>query len=93
MSRNLAVLGSPISHSKSPKIHLAAYGVLGKDFEYNKVQVEKNHLRQFVETLDESWLGLSVTAPLKPEALRLAKSGDETALLTGSANTLLRGET
>lgn len=92
MSRNLAVLGSPISHSKSPVIHSAAYTVLGKDFEYNKIHVEKNHLMQFVETLDESWLGLSITAPLKTEALRLAKSADETATLTGSANTLLRGE-
>lgn len=93
MSKQLAVLGSPIAHSKSPIIHSAAYAVLGKEFEYNKIQVEKNHLMQFVETLDESWLGLSLTAPLKTEAFRLSKLSDETSSLTGASNTLLRTET
>lgn len=93
MSKHLAVVGSPIQHSKSPAIHSAAYAILGKDFDYVKIQVEKNHLMQFVETLDDTWLGLSVTAPLKPEARRLAKVVDETSTLTGSANTLLKTET
>lgn len=92
MSKQLAVLGSPIAHSKSPVIHSAAYAVLGKSFEYSKIQVEKNHLMQFIETLDDSWLGLSVTAPLKTEALRLSKIADETSTLTGASNTLLRTE-
>lgn len=92
MSSQLAVLGSPIAHSKSPLIHASAYSVLGKDYHYSKIQVEKNHLMQFVETLDDSWLGLSVTAPLKSEALRLSKYADETSTLTGASNTLLRTE-
>ena len=92
MSKQLAVLGSPIEHSKSPFIHAAAYAVLAKDFSYSKIQVEKNHLMQFVETLDDSWIGLSVTAPLKTEALRLSKTSDETSKLTGATNTLLRTE-
>jgi len=90
MSKHLAVVGSPISHSKSPAIHSAAYSVLAKDYDYTKIQVEKNHLMKFVETLDGDWLGLSVTAPLKAEALRLASWADETATLAGGANTLLR---
>jgi shikimate dehydrogenase len=92
MTKHFAVLGSPISHSKSPQIHTAAYVVLGKDFDYVKIQVEKNHLMQFVETLDESWGGLSVTAPLKAEALRLSVKADEASRLTGAANTLFRTE-
>ena len=90
MNSKLAVVGSPIEHSKSPLIHAAAYAVLGKSFEYSKIRIEKNHLRQFVETLDGDWVGLSVTAPLKVEALRLAITADETAALTNAANTLLR---
>ncbi len=90
MNRNLAVVGSPIEHSKSPLIHGSAYGVLGKPFGYSKVRIEKNNLRQFVDTLDHSWLGLSVTAPLKVEALRLAVTSDETSRITNAANTLLR---
>jgi len=92
MSRRLAVVGDPISHSKSPKIHAAAYAVLGKDFEYEKIQVAKNHLMQFVESLDESWIGLSVTAPLKNEALRLSQVFDKNSEITGASNTLLRTE-
>lgn len=92
MNRQLAVLGSPIAHSKSPIIHAAAYSILNKPFEYSKIQIEKNHLMQFVETLDETWLGLSITAPLKAEALRLASDSDETSNLTGASNTLLRTE-
>ena len=90
MSKQLAVLGSPISHSKSPAIHAAAYRVLNQNFEYSKIQVEKNHLMQFVETLDPNWLGLSVTAPLKNEAFRLSRNSDEISRLTGASNTLLR---
>ena len=90
MSKQLAVLGSPISHSKSPAIHAAAYRVLNQNFEYSKIQVEKNHLMQFVETLDPNWLGLSVTAPLKNEAFRLSRNSDEISQLTGASNTLLR---
>lgn len=90
MSRHLAVVGSPISHSKSPTIHAAAYSVLNLDYDYAKVLVEKNHLMQFVETLSSEWIGLSVTAPLKAEALRLAKNCDETSRVTGASNTLLR---
>ncbi len=90
MTKNLAVVGSPISHSKSPTIHAAAYRVLGKDFAYNKIEISKNHLMQFTDTLDDSWIGLSVTAPLKVEALRLAAESDDTSKLTNSANTLVR---
>jgi shikimate dehydrogenase len=90
MTRNLAVVGSPIDHSKSPLIHSAAYTVLGKSFDYSKIRIEKNHLRQFIETLDSNWLGLSVTAPLKVEALRLAVKADETSTITNAANTLLQ---
>ena len=90
MSKQLAVLGSPISHSKSPQIHDAAYRTLGKDYEYSKIEIQKNHLMQFVETLDENWIGLSVTAPLKEEALRLARNADLASKATGASNTLLR---
>ena len=34
----LAVLGSPIAHSKSPALHAAAYGVLGLDWSYTALE-------------------------------------------------------
>lgn len=92
MTRKLAVLGSPIGHSKSPFIHLAAYSVLGLDWEYDKIEVRKGGLRPFVDQLDSQWLGLSLTMPLKEEAAKLAESLDQNATLTGAVNTIVRTE-
>jgi len=92
MTKNFAVVGSPIDHSKSPQIHRSAYRVLGLDWQYSAVDVPEGALLQFLETLDKSWHGLSVTMPLKPEAARLATRLDALASKTGIANTLLRDE-
>jgi shikimate dehydrogenase len=87
--RRLAVLGSPIAHSKSPALHAAAYAVLGLDWEYSAIEVADGGLGPFIEGLDASWLGLSLTMPLKREVLPLL--GERTALvdIVGAANTVL----
>ena len=92
MIPKLSVLGSPISHSKSPAIHAAAYRVLGLDWTYDKIEVRKGGLRNFMEQLDPLWLGLSLTMPLKEEAARFANSLDAAAELTGAVNTLVRND-
>jgi len=93
MLRKLAVLGSPIEHSKSPAIHTAAYRVLGLNWEYEKIEVRKGGLKPFVEALTPDWLGLSITMPLKEEAARFAESLNPAAELTEAVNTLVRTET
>ena len=90
MARRYAVLGSPIAHSKSPVIHNAAYRVLGLDWQYDRHEVGKGALRSFIESLDESWMGLSLTMPLKEEAVRFANNLDYYARLTGAVNTLAK---
>lgn len=92
MNKRFAVLGSPIEHSKSPAIHLAAYRVLGLDWEYGRAEVQKGLLRTFHAGLGEVWNGFSVTMPLKEEASRFADELDEFASLTGSTNTLYLDE-
>lgn len=89
-ARRLAVVGDPIEHSLSPRLHLAAYRALGLGWSYQRVRVGRGGFEEFVAGLDESWLGLSVTMPLKPEA---AAFGTPTELvrLTGAANTVLLG--
>lgn len=93
VTKRFAVLGSPIEHSKSPLIHNAAYGVLGLDWSYDKVEVPRAGLRKFISELDAEWAGFSVTMPLKEEAFRFVDSKDEAAELTGAVNTLVRIET
>ena len=84
-----AVLGSPIAHSLSPVLHRAAYAHLGLDWTYDAVEVDSPGLQPFVEALDETWRGLSLTMPLKRAVVPLVDSLDEWAQLAGAANTLL----
>ncbi|MFJ4229515.1 shikimate dehydrogenase [Paenarthrobacter nicotinovorans] len=72
MTLRAAVLGHPISHSKSPALHLAAYAKLGLDIGYSAIDVMVDRLPAFMESLrgDESWCGLSVTMPLKTAMIR-----------------------
>lgn len=90
--RQLAVLGSPIKHSKSPLIHRAAYRVMGLDWEYRRVECVADELESFLTQLDDSWLGLSLTMPLKERAFQLAGSLDKVAQRSGVVNTLVRND-
>ena len=85
----LAVLGDPIAHSKSPQLQLAAYRKLGVDWEYWRWQIPAGGLRERLENRGQGWRGVSVTAPLKAEALAFAQTADPLAELTGAANTLV----
>ncbi len=87
--RRLAVLGSPIAHSKSPALHRAAYARLGLDWEYSAIEMDGARLPHFIDARDESWRGLSLTMPLKQDVLPLLEHVDELARLTGAANTVL----
>ena len=84
-----AVLGDPIDHSLSPVIHRAAYAALGLDgWQYDAVQVPSGGLAGFVDGLDPTtWRGLSLTMPLKREAVPLLGSYDEWVGATGACNT------
>lgn len=90
-ARRLAVVGSPIEHSLSPVLQGAAARELGLAWRYERRLVAAGELAGFVDVLDGSWLGLSVTAPLKEEALALSASVDARAERTGAVNTLLLG--
>lgn len=87
--RRLAVLGSPIAHSKSPALHDAAYAVLGLDWEYEAIDVAAHALPAFVASRTPEWRGLSLTMPLKRAVLPLLDSRDEATGLTAAANTVL----
>jgi shikimate dehydrogenase len=91
MTKNYAVLGSPITHSKSPIIHNAAFGHLGSDAIYSACELADG-LQAWLEQLDSSWFGLSLTMPLKEQALEVSTRTDSLAIAANSANTLIRTE-
>lgn len=88
----LAVLGSPIAHSKSPAIHSAAYEAIGLGWTYDRYELVATQLRGFLAERGAEWRGFSLTMPLKFEALALADEIDATARITGAVNTLLIDE-
>lgn len=85
----LAVLGSPIAHSKSPALHGAAYRALGLDWEYSAIEVRSGELERFLAAGASRWRGLSLTMPLKREILPLLDKRDDVALAAGVVNTVL----
>jgi shikimate dehydrogenase len=91
MSRRAAVLGSPIAHSRSPQLHLAAYRALGlTDWSYERIECGADELPPLVRGFGPEWVGVSVTMPGKFAALRFAGERTPRAELVGSANTLVR---
>ena len=88
--RRCAVLGSPIKHSLSPALHRAAYAHLGLNWIYDRVEVDAEGLTSWVDGLDASWRGLSLTMPLKVAVLGLGEL-DQIARLGGRQHLDLGG--
>lgn len=89
--RRLAVLGSPIAHSKSPALHRAAYRALGLDWQYDAIEVRAGELASFIAGLGPEWRGLSLTMPLKQDVIPQLTELDRVASATTAANTVLFG--
>ncbi|MGW0702803.1 shikimate dehydrogenase [Streptomyces sp. NPDC002867] len=89
-ARRAAVLGSPIAHSLSPVLHRAAYAELGlDDWSYDRFEVDEAALPAFVEGLDASWSGLSLTMPLKRAIIPLLDTISDTAAAVEAVNTVV----
>lgn len=88
-TKYLTVVGYPVGHSKSPALHRAAYQALGLDYSYDRVDVEQGGLVQFIEAYKPGLSGLSVTMPLKREALAFADDIDWLSRGTDAVNTLV----
>lgn len=92
--RKAAVLGSPIAHSRSPQLHLAAYRALGlRGWTYDRIECDAERLPALVAGFGPEWVGVSVTMPGKFAALAFADERTPRAERIGSANTLVRTET
>ncbi len=83
------VIGNPISHSLSPKLHghwLKQYGLPGS---YTAIQVVEDALEATLRALPEQgFVGINVTIPHKVNVLRFADQVTDRATLIGAANTI-----
>ena len=87
-----AVLGSPISHSKSPLLHSAAYRALDLPWTYERHEIDEASFGRFLAEEASAFRGLSLTMPLKRVAFAAAAERDNAATATGAVNTLVFGD-
>ncbi len=84
------VIGMPIAHSRSPRLHghwLARYGLPGH---YVPIPVMPEHLAEVLRILPRAgFVGANVTIPHKEAVLTLADTVTDRAALIGAANTLI----
>ncbi len=84
------VIGYPISHSKSPRMHrhwLRRYGLLG---DYVPLHVQEDNLETVLRTMPKmGFVGANVTIPHKTNVMAIADQISDRATLVGAANTLI----
>ncbi|GMR20104.1 MAG: shikimate dehydrogenase [Gammaproteobacteria bacterium] len=84
-----AVMGHPIQHSKSPRIHNAFAQQFGLRIEYTALDVTPESFASEVERFNMSGgKGLNITVPLKELAWGLVQTRSPQAELAGAVNTL-----
>ena len=87
---DFAVIGHPVSHSLSPRMHEAAYQELGLEYRYIAIDVPSGEVAVALDHLEQSgFRGVNVTVPHKEEALAWATDVERFAERVRSANTFL----
>jgi shikimate dehydrogenase len=86
----VALIGHPVSHSKSPLMHnfwIRQYGLAG---EYSAIDVRPGHLEGAIkQCVKQGFSGLQFTIPHKEEALELCDEVDSVAKAVGAVNTIV----
>lgn len=86
-----AIIGNPVSHSRSPLMHNRAFGILEEDACYGRYLLEEGeHLRQTFFALGLK--GANITVPHKEAAYCACDVLDTFALKVGAVNTIVERE-
>lgn len=84
------VIGSPISHSRSPQLHRHWLRQLGLPGYYIPMDVSTEDLRTVLQTLPKmGFVGVNITIPHKEKVLDHADLVTDRATLIGAANTII----
>ncbi len=84
-----AVMGNPVGHSRSPRIHALFAEQTGQNLTYEAIQVDTGGLAQAIGNFRASGgHGLNITVPFKEKAFELADRLSDRARQAGAVNTL-----
>ena len=90
MTDRYAVVGNPIAHSLSPRIHALFAAATGQDMSYGMLEAPLDGFAATVERFfAEGGKGLNVTLPFKLYAWQWVASRDEAAQQAGAVNTIV----
>jgi shikimate dehydrogenase len=90
----LALIGDPVSHSRSPRLHNRFLREAGIDGSYVAIRVPRGNGIDVVRRMRmDDYTGVNVTTPLKEEVLRACDELDEEAQLAEAVNTIFFGRT
>jgi len=85
-----AVMGNPVAHSKSPRIHALFAKQTKQQLNYQAILVKKDDFNNAVaDFLQHGGMGLNITVPLKEAAWALATTRSQRAERAGAVNTLV----
>ena len=90
--KRLAVIGHPVSHSRSPAMQNAALADLGlaDEWHYEAIDVPDDRFSTLIAAMPENdFVGANVTVPHKHLALSCADQATDVATAIGAANTLI----
>jgi len=92
-AKRFALLGDPVGHSKSPRMHGAAYAALGLPHAYEALHTPAVEVGDRIEALRRGeYEGFNVTVPHKTRVIPFLDELAPSALIAGAVNTIVRGE-
>jgi len=85
-----AVVGNPVAHSLSPRIHACFAAQTGQDLSYEAIEIPIGAFEQGIRNLQQQvYAGVNVTVPFKREAWEICDRLSARAENAGAVNTLI----
>ena len=83
------VIGNPIEHSLSPKLHNYWFKKNDIDANYSKRRIDKNQIQEIISEIKDNKLdGINVTVPFKNDIIPFLDTLSEESQITQSVNTI-----
>ncbi|MBN2145494.1 MAG: shikimate dehydrogenase [Candidatus Aureabacteria bacterium] len=86
--RKFGIIGYPLSHTLSPRMHHALFQHYGLKAQYDAFEIDPDHWMTTAPQLRSRFEGFNVTLPYKEKILAYLDFVDETAAAIGAVNTV-----